>query len=257
MPRVTQIINIYSIEDIPSVDEIIKTSRGVILSLRFASSLEEQREEVGVKLKNQLTGFLVSVHRIQPEINICKLITAEEIELNQLFFEQCAKDYRALGENLIFKLADKLKLTINQDCPLLSFVGQKKQIGKVGEWIYFIHGYHCGFKNAKTGQIIEVPLVFGMEFGDLNPYFFSCFIKSTKEYYPLPVVIFEDHWDGIMINEKMVSLGKFERIGSYYDNHFGIAVKGRSNTILGQQQQTSPRRNKFKILFWRLLNSGL
>jgi hypothetical protein len=74
---------------------------------------------------------------------------------------------------------------------------------------------------------MEVPLVFGLEFGDLDPYFFTKFIKSTPSYKPLPVDIFEDYADGVRINEKMISLGKFEKISSNVGNHYGTVVTDR------------------------------
>jgi hypothetical protein len=53
------------------------------------------------------------------------------------------------------------------------------------------------------------------------------YIKSTDKYKPLPVDIFEDYADGLRINEKMLALGKFERIISNLGGHFGTVVTDR------------------------------
>jgi len=230
MNRTIDKIIVNSVGQIPTLDTIRAIPRKRTLKLVFEKEVQNQREEIGQKLKNELLDFQVGIHTIEPEINIAKLITDKEIEDNQDFFEQFAKDYRQLGEELLFKLVDKLDLKLNKEFPMQTFNElklDKRQIGKVENWRYFVHGFHCGFENDKTGQHIEVSLVFGLEFGDLDPYFFSKFIKSTPKYRPLPVDIFEDYADGARINEKMVSLGIFEKISSNIENHYGIVVTDR------------------------------
>lgn len=263
MNRTTDIITIGSIDQIPTLETIQAIPRQRTLKLVFDKRVQNQREAVGQRLKNQLSGFFIGIHITEPEICIAKLITDEEIEANQDFFEQCAKDYRKLGEELLFKLVDKLDLKLDKDVPLRTFhelKRDKRRIGKVEDWRYYVHGFHCGFENNKTGQLIEVPLIFGLEFGDLDPYFFSQFIKSTPNYRPLPVDIFEDYSDGARINERMISLGKFERISSNVANHFGIVVTNRpkvkikSYLDLEKMHQEQIRKNdQPKFNFWNFI----
>lgn len=219
----------------------------------FGKNISSLREKNGNRLKLELPGFQVGIHTQQPEINISKLITESEIEQNVAFFEKCAKDYRQLAEKLIFELATSLNTPINEEFPLLTFnqfKTTKQQIGTVGEWKYFLHGFHCGFQNIKTKQCIETPLVFGLEFGDLDPYFFSLFIKSTKEYFPLPTEIFEDYADGKKIIDKMVQLGKFEKIISNISGHYGVAVTDREKIQINIYEEDIPRidNTKFELV---------
>lgn len=253
MEKINQILNCNSIDDIPTIEQIQKLPRNVKLILVFDKNISSLREKNGTRLKLELPGFLVGIHTQQPEINISKLITESEIEQNAAFFEKCAKDYRQLAEKLIFELATSLNTTLNKDFPLLTFnqfKTTKQQIGTVGEWKYFLHGYHCGFKNIKTKQCIKVPLVFGLEFGDLDPYFFSLFIKSTKKYFPLPTEIFEDFADGEKILDKMVQLGKFEKINSNILGHFGVAVTDREKIKINVYEEETPRidNTEFKLV---------
>lgn len=233
--RIIEIIKITSIDKLPSYEIISNIPRTKILKLVFVGNCRKELEKIGNRLKEELVGFQIGIHTTTPEIKICKLITDKEIEANQLFFEQCAKDYRNLAENLIFKLALKIKVVIYSKFPLLTFnplKNTKAQIGQMDEWRYYLHGYHCGFENLKNKQEIEVPLVFGLEFGDLDPYFFTNFIKSTQEYFPLPLAIYEDYADGVQIIKKMLSLEKFERINSNIENHFGVVVKDRKKEFI-------------------------
>ena len=263
MNRTTDIIKINSVGQIPTLDTIRSITRELTIKLVFEKEVQSQRETIGQNLKTELVGFQVGIHTIEPEINIAKLITDKEIEDNQDFFEQCAKDYRQLAEELLFKLVDKLDLKLNKDFPMETFnelKRDKRQIGKLENWRYFVHGFHCGFENNKTGQIIEVPLVFGQEFGDLDPYFFSKFIKSTPKYKPLPVDIFEDYAEGVRINEKMLSLGKFEKISSNVGNHYGTVVADRKKVkiktfsdLVKMYEEQNKQTKKHKFDFWKFL----
>lgn len=230
MDRTTDIIIIKSIDQLPSIDEIKSISRERALKLAFKGNINKQREQVGQYLSDALSGFQVLIHTIDPELNIVKLITDQEIEDHQYFFEQCAKDYRKLGEQLVLILVDKLDLNLNTDFPLDTFNELKRdhrQIGTVGEWRYFVHGFHCGFQHLTTKQCIEVPLTFGLEFGDLDPYFFMKFILSSPDYRPLPIPLFDEYADGLRIIKKMTALRKFEEILSNVPGHTGIAVTDR------------------------------
>lgn len=230
MERITEIIKIVSIDQFPSINYIKNISRNKNLKIIFGTSIQYLREEIGTSLKKELAKFQVDIHNIEPEINICKLITDEEIITHQKFFENCAKDYRILATQLILEFVEKKKVKIDENFPFLAFnhiKSSNKSNGKINEWEYYFHGYHCNFKNIRTNQKIEVPIMFGMEFGDLDPYFFSLFIKSTPEYQPLPVNIYEDFEDGSRILEVMVNLDLFEPINSNLEYHSGIVVKDR------------------------------
>lgn len=233
MNRKTEVIHVNSIENIPSIETIQELPRQRKLKLIFADSMQPQREVIGEHLKNKLGGFQVGIHTTEPEINIAKLITGSEIELQQNFFELAAKEYRQLAQKLIYELAESLGITINKNYPLESFLKRSiKQTGKMNDWNYDLHGFHCCFYHRETEQYIEVPLVFGLEFGSLDPWFFILYIKSSPQYQPLPVEIFEDYADGKRIIDKMVELKKFEIINSNLENYFGVVVTDREKMAI-------------------------
>ena len=227
-----KIHNCKTLSDLPDESIINSISRGVRYKVVFSLEINSQREEIGKKWKKEFSNHQISVHTFNPEINIVKLITDFEIEQNQDFFEKCAKDYRKLSEILIRKFAKSNNLEIKSKYPMHTLNPSGKngydQIGMMNDWRYAFHGIHCAFTNQITNQYIEVPLTYGLEFGELDPYFFSKYINSTKDYEPLPIFIYEDYWDGKRILDKMVQLGKFEIINSNMPNTTGIVVKDRN-----------------------------
>jgi hypothetical protein len=46
-------------------------------------------------------------------------------------------------------------------------------------WLFDVHGEHCMFENLTTGQILEVSLGDKESVGNLDPYFFYNFLKTT------------------------------------------------------------------------------
>jgi hypothetical protein len=147
------------------------------------------------------------------------------------FFEQCAKDYRKLATKLIYELASYFNEIIDPENAMHTFGKYKRgrQTGVMGLWEYRLHGSDCEFKNIKTGQTIEVYLITQLEFGKLDHYFFIQYIKTTESYQPLPIEIYEDGPEGARILDKMVELGKFEKIPSLLSGHDFIIVTDRSD----------------------------
>lgn len=259
LERSVQIVHIERLDQVPSAGSIQTIPREQILKLVFTESLDKQREVIGSKLAKELEGFQVNVHWRELEINISKLITDEEIEQHQVFFEQCAKDYRILAQRLIYQLAEKLGIQFDEVFPLLTFNPLKRDNskcrGRLGKWFYYLHGFDCGFENTKTGQSIEVTLVHGLEFGALDPYFFTRFIKSTPEYEPLPVAIYEDYADGKRILEKMIALGRFELINSNIAQKHSAVVTDRVKVNVNVFEPEPIKTDVKKKSFWNFFKS--
>jgi hypothetical protein len=230
MDRTIEILTCDTVGSLPSIPQLLTIPRDKTLRVIFSPSILPVREEVGAEWKEKLPGFSVGVHGIRPEINVSKLITEEEIIAHATFFEQCAKEYRKLAMQLINALAAHFKETIDPENAMHTFGKYKRdrQTGMMEGWKYYLHGAHCGFKSSKTGQAIEVYLITSLEFGVLDPFFFVEFIKTTGSYQPLPVAIFEDYLDGDRILEKMVAVGKLEKIQSLIDGHDLIVVRDRA-----------------------------
>lgn len=235
-------IEISDIHDFPGIEEIQQMQRGIRLRINLVDSAQQYQQEKGEQLRKTLPDFSVGIHMNGSEINIKKLITDEEITEYQDFFEQCAKEYGLLGEKLIHGFILEKNIPPHDGFPLQKlngYIGNKnhKPTGQMGEWDYYFHGFHCSFINIKTKQQIEVPLIYGEEFGQLDPYFFSIFIKTTPEFQPMPIAIYDDYGDGKRILETMFKLGKFELIHSNIEGIEGYIVGDRIKKQVKQPEK--------------------
>lgn len=232
---IEETIEIRNIDDLPSENIFLNLPRNKYLVLKFLDETDSERKKYGENLKKKFKDFQIGIHTIEPIIGIRKLIADNEIDMFQELFVQYAFDYRELATKLIHGLALKIKVDIQNESPYWAFLKywQKKgQSGVFEEWNYFFHGFHCHFIHRKTKQEIEVSLIFGLEFGDLDPYFFTNFIISSHDYKPLPIEIYESYHDGLNIIERMIIIGKFEKINSTtFPNHSGIVLKNRTNKV--------------------------
>jgi hypothetical protein len=235
-------IEVSDINDFPSVEEIQKLPRGIYLKINLIGSTQKYQQERGEQLRKALPDFTVGIHMNGYEINVKKLITEEETTEYQDFFERCAKEYGLLGGKLINEFIVKKGIQYHDGFPLKElngYIGNKnhKPRGQMGEWDYYFHGFHCSFTNRRTKQEIEVPLTYGEEFGELDPYFFSIFIKTTPEFQPLPIHIYDDYGDGKRILETMYKLGKFEMTNSNLACREGYIVKDRIKKEIKQTEK--------------------
>lgn len=228
MERIEKVIRVNTVEQIPSIDELKETSREMVVRIICTGNLKLKTIEICQKLKKNLVNLYVKQYCISEDIVITKLIKAEEVIGNQLFFQRYAMDYRSLSTELIYELAESLKISIDPQSPITTFNPLKwdeRGIGEVGDWSYYMHAIHCGFTNKITGQLVETPLTFGLEFGELDPFFFTRFIKSTPNYQPLLVEIYEDYEDGVQILKIMFKIGKFKKVVSNSGDVFGFVVR--------------------------------
>ncbi|WP_413511855.1 DUF6896 domain-containing protein [Myroides odoratus] len=234
LESIEKVLHINHLDQIPSDSYIENLSRNINLIMEFAANIEPERQRVGEALKVKFPHHAVGVYWNEPKIGIQKLITDEEIDLNQTVLEQYALDYRELATKLIYGLSEQLNIDLNKEVPYIAFLNYwqtKGQSGRYKEWKFFFHGLHGHFYNTKTKQEIEVPIAFGLEFGALDPYFFSKYIKSTPQYYPLPVDIYDDYSEGWRIIERLTTKGIFEKINSTVPQLLGTVPKNRANKV--------------------------
>lgn len=71
----------------------------------------------------------------------------------------------------------------------------ESQSGRSGEWKFSFHGFECCFTHRRTGQVVDVRLGFGEEFGVLDPYFLAHFIRTTAAHHEAAALLADDYHD--------------------------------------------------------------
>lgn len=187
--------------------------REKVLHLHFASEAERYREEFGLVLKAQLDEFVVGMHSADLVIRIARLISLEEINRHQDFFEHCAKEYRKLATELIFALAEQLNVEMAENNPLVTFAPFKCNRKRKGKWesgsiVFTVFIVHLRIK--KQSKILKFPSPTAL-LSAIWTRIFSGFIKSTPAWQPLPVAIYDDYHDGSRIIQQPLALGKLQK----------------------------------------------
>ena len=67
---------------------------------------------------------------------------------------------------MINEFAEKYDVEIDSDYPMSTLNPSEqfgyKQVGKMNNWRYAFHGFHCAFTNLRSGHHIEVALMCGL-----------------------------------------------------------------------------------------------
>jgi hypothetical protein len=69
------------------------------------------------------------------------------------------------------------------------------------EWQTGEHGGHCRFESRRTGQVVEAPIREWVDPDQVDPYFFSEFVKTTAGYEPVAELIDHKFHDAARILE--------------------------------------------------------
>jgi len=217
------------IDELPTSNFISDLDRGINLKVIFGSKIKNQRQKIGESWQEEFPNYSIGIHLVENEINIHKLITFKEVDENWEYFENCAIQYRNLATSRIYELAKHLEIEIFKEFPLKTLNPWKntsyESHGEIDTWKYYFHGFHCCFENLMSGQTIEVPLTYGLEFGELDPYFFCNFINTSPELSKHDLKLYNLYRDGNQILERMCELGKFIEIQSNIKGNKGITVK--------------------------------
>jgi hypothetical protein len=90
---------------------------------------------------------------------------------------------------------------------LLARSYEVEQQGRLDDWGYDFHGSECCFTGRRTGQVVDVQLGFGPEFGVLDPYFLSRFIRTTPAHGEAARLLRDDYHDACRVLEVLHARG--------------------------------------------------
>ncbi|HEY7309024.1 MAG TPA: hypothetical protein VH643_06600 [Gemmataceae bacterium] len=228
-------IDCASATDIPAADrlrELVTDERHVVLrfpSVGFAPPPADPKSSWVEYFASALPEFAVfesgGSHDTE-QITVSKVISTKDVLANEAEFVAALRLFRQTASTLATRLAQHLGVPADHLLELgmgRARAGWADQLrGLLGrrlrghrldqEWHYWFHGGACRFESRATGQIVEVRLTFGKEFGVLDPYFFAQFVKSTAALAPLSRLLRDDFHDASRVLSVLDQLGHLRRV---------------------------------------------
>lgn len=110
-------------------------------------------------------------------------ITTEFVMSHLVEFLQCFVDFDNKAHDMMDLMAKVYEIDLNDSAQIwdLKRNRSKKQRGKINNaWTYYFHGSSCSFENTKTGQFLDVKIIYGREYGVIDNYFLYRFIETTE-----------------------------------------------------------------------------
>jgi hypothetical protein len=122
-------------------------------------------------------------------VTVHRVVGAEDVRANAAALLTALRAYRRASENLARRLARARGVApgrLREDGwagprpGIMGWFRRRPQSGRLDrDWRFTFHGLACAFTGRRTGQVVEVRLCFGEEFGALDPYFFARYVQTT------------------------------------------------------------------------------
>lgn len=141
------------------------------------------------------------------QVTIFPVISAADVARIADDLLDAAAAFRTTARRLCMQLAGALDLSPDS---LIQARGTSGQLDP--EWAYQFHGVECCFTSARTGQVVDVRLTFGDEFGVLDPWFFHRFLRTTPRYSSLAADLADGFHDTARALEVLERSGRLTRI---------------------------------------------
>lgn len=184
-------------------------------------------DEYRKSLQEILTKYHVFNVRWIPEIWIYPSIETDKILAKKEAIYNAAYSFREDGIQLMKILGETYQINPFEGRELFDLKRKSRsnrQRGKVNdEWNFWFHGGECQFENQKTGQIVEIVITNGSEFGGLNSYFFLQYLKTTPKFEMLANFFSDDSKAVTKALNLLEDLGSLERIDN--NSHRGLIAK--------------------------------
>ena len=97
---------------------------------------------------------------------------------------------------------------------------------RIGEWMLSFHGFECCFTHRRTGQVVDVRLGFGDEFGVLDPYFLAQFIRTSAAHREVAALLADDFHDPSRVLEVLHARGHLRVIERPNSVLSGMVIRG-------------------------------
>ncbi len=96
---------------------------------------------------------------------------------------QCFVEFDIKAHDMMDLMATTFNIDLDDSAQIwdLKRNRSKNQRGQINSsWDYHFHGAECAFKNNKTGQHLDIKIIYGREYGVIDNFFLYRFIETTK-----------------------------------------------------------------------------
>jgi len=219
--------------------------------LQFPASSQSAKSELIRKLKERLpesySVFDSGGSSNLTWITIKEVVSRRELEAIENELIVAARIFRHTACSLAHEWADYNGVQASELWESLSHLRPFP-----GNWSMYHHGGHQCFSNKVTGQVVEVSLWFGGEFGTLDPQFFHRFLRTSPDL-RCPPELQDDFHDPARALSFLEERGLLKRINGIF-NSVGVfapdAKQGESCLLTGHKLNNlmpisfqSPRRS--------------
>ncbi|WGH76178.1 hypothetical protein P8625_03140 [Tenacibaculum tangerinum] len=145
-----------------------------------------------VKLQKELSSYVVSEINWINKLVIVPSISTKTVLENLNKFYQCIELFDKTAHSLMNLMAETFDIDLNNSSEIYDLKKNRseKQRGQINdEWKYYFHGKGCSFTNIITEQFLDVQIINGLEFGELDAYYLLKFIQTTESLKEMSLIL--------------------------------------------------------------------
>jgi hypothetical protein len=214
-----------SVPPAADLERLAVAGRHVVL--QFPPHCEGDKPSVVGRLRQGLPGHSVFDSGPGPGgttcVTVLKVLDERVVLENLPLFLAAIRDFSDTADRLCRGLAGAQGVRPEE---LLARRGEVEQGRRLDGWDHRFHGLECCFTNRRTGQVVDVRLCFGDEFGVLDPYFLAHFIRTTPAHRQAAVLLGDDFHDPCRVLKVLQARGHLRTHESGCDALGGAVFRG-------------------------------
>ncbi len=136
-------------------------------------------EELELKFEDKLICYIAWSKTLIVE----ESISTDFVKSNLNLFLQCFIEFDSKAHEMMDLIATTFEIDLDDSSQIwdLKRNKSKNQRGQINSsWSYHFHGAECSFQNHKTGQFLDIKIIYGREYGVIDNFFLYKFIQTTK-----------------------------------------------------------------------------
>ncbi|BCU79306.1 hypothetical protein [Luteolibacter sp. LG18] len=180
--------------------------------------------------KEKIAALVARIRREAPEhylvfesgfswVTIKEVVTRAEVLEIEDYLVKVARNFRRRATRLMRLMAAR------HQAPLEDLFDRRYELqSPSAAWTLHVHGFHCGFRHRETGQMMEIDLSYGTEFGVLDPMFFHNYLRTSPGLW-VPAALREPYHDTARAMEILEERGRLVRVMSLGGYVEGLAAR--------------------------------